>query len=559
MTDRITHDLRQGSDAWIEFRLAHHGASEAAAMLGISPKVKRNELLHMKHTGTPKEFSDWVQEHILDKGHECEALARPFIEASLGEDLYPVTMSIGDISASCDGLTMDEHTAWEHKQWNSGLAASLERGELPEEFMPQAQQVLMVTGAERLIFTCSDGTDENMVSLEIKPNQAWFDNIVDGWSQFRKDLAAYVPAIIPEKPIASPQESLPVPFAQVSGNIAVKSNLDLFGTALKAFIEQIPEKPETDQDFADTDAACKKLKDAEECLAAAEHTALASISDVEAMRRMVADLRELARQTRLAKEKLVENRKKQIKENAVAERRQKYVDHVAALNAELGDVSIVVAAPDFVGAIKGLKTIASLYDKLDTALANGKIAADATAKDLRAKLDWYKQHAEHAFLFRDLQTLIQKPAEDFELAVTTRIEQHKQAEEKRKAEEASAQASLLGNNGGSAEAAATPTLTPAAPVADADVTGKATSAPWIASAPLMSSPRVVPRGTPTLRLGQINERLAPVSLTAEGLATLGFKHAATDKNAKLYYESDFEPICAALIRHIQAAFQKQAA
>lgn len=555
MTERITHDLVQGSDAWIEFRLTHHGASEAAAMLGISPKVKRNELLHMKHTSLPKEFSDWVQENILDPGHEKEAAARPYIEASLGEDLYPVTMSIGDISASCDGLTMDERTAWEHKQWNTALAESLDHGELPDEYMPQAQQVLMVTGAERLIFTCSDGTDENMVSLEIKPSRAWFDSITDGWAQFRKDLADYVPQVIPEKPIASPQESLPVPFAQVTGNIAIKSNLDLFGAALQEFINRIPEKPETDQDFADTDAACKRLKDAEDCLASAEDTALASVSDVEQLRRTVATLRELARQTRLAKEKLVESRKKQIKEAAVAERRNKYADHVAALNKELGAVSIVVSAPDFVGAIKGIKTIASLHDKLDTALANGKIAADAAARDLRAKLDWYKPHAEHAFLFRDLQTLIQKPKEDFELAVTTRIAEHKRQEDekeaKRKADEAS-----VGNVVASAEASSGSM--------GSTVTGAVSQVAGIRSGPgaigLSSSvSRATPTGAPTLRLGQINERLAPIALTAEGLATLGFKHAATDKAAKLYHESDFEPICSALVLHIEAALRKQAA
>jgi hypothetical protein len=60
-------------------------------------------------------------------------------------------------------------------------------------------------------------------------------------------------------------------------------------------------------------------------------------------------------------------------------------------------------------------------------------------------------------------------------------------------------------------------------------------------------------------LGQINERLAPIALTAEGLASLGFTHAATDKAAKLFHESDFDPICAALMRHIEAALHKQAA
>jgi predicted phage-related endonuclease len=539
MTERVTHDLLQGSDEWAQFRLTHYGASEAAAMLGISKKVKRNELLRMKHTGTAKEFSDWVQENILDEGHRLEASARPYIEMQLGEDLYPVTMSIGHISASCDGLTMDERTAWEHKQFNQELFDSLTAGVLPEEHIPQAQQVLMVTGADRLIFTCSDGTDENMVSLEIKPNQVWFDSLMDGWDQFRKDLAEYVPQEISEKPVASPQESLPVPFAQVSGSIAVKSNLDLFGAALKAFIDRIPEKPETDQDFADTDAACKKLKDAEDCLTAAEDTALASISDVETMRRMVSDLREQARQTRLAKEKLVEARKKQIKEAAVAERRQKYAEHVEAINNALGDVSIAVVTPDFAGAIKSLKTIASLHNALDTALANAKIAADAAARDLRAKLDWYEAvKVGYSFLFRDLQQIIQKPMDDFQLIVNTRVAEHKQAEAEKIAQVA-VQAAQESSK----------------PVDPLDPPQRAPNIPQIAR----PAQRVAPTSAPTLRLGQINERLAPITLTADGLAALGFPHAGTDKNAKLYHEDSLPLICEALIAHIQAALQKQAA
>jgi hypothetical protein len=73
------------------------------------------------------------------------------------------------------------------------------------------------------------------------------------------------------------------------------------------------------------------------------------------------------------------------------------------------------------------------------------------------------------------------------------------------------------------------------------------TAPWVAPA--------TPSGAPTLRLGQINERLAPIALSADGLASLGFAHAATDKSAKLYHESSFPLICAALVHHIQAAAQ----
>jgi hypothetical protein len=76
------------------------------------------------------------------------------------------------------------------------------------------------------------------------------------------------------------------------------------------------------------------------------------------------------------------------------------------------------------------------------------------------------------------------------------------------------------------------------------------TAPWVAPA--------TPSGAPTLRLGQINERLAPIALSADGLASLGFAHAATDKAAKLYHEAIFPQICAALVRHIEAASGDQA-
>ena len=121
------HPLALAAVTTILAGAAHAQTAPAAAMLGLSKKTTRSELLRMKHTGTPKEFSDWVQVNILDYGHEVEAMARPIIEDLIGEDLYPVTCSNEDtggiLSASCDGLTMGYDTAFEHKQWAAELAA----------------------------------------------------------------------------------------------------------------------------------------------------------------------------------------------------------------------------------------------------------------------------------------------------------------------------------------------------------------------------------------------------------------------------------------------------
>ncbi|RKH23325.1 endonuclease, partial [Corallococcus sicarius] len=154
--------------------------SEAAAMLGISPLVTRTELLHMKATATAQEFSEWVQKHILDYGHEVEALARPLVEELIGEDLYPVTCSDGLLSASCDGLTMAEDVAFEHKQWNQALADAIAAGHLPDEYMPQPQQIMMVTGCSSVVFVCSDGTRDNFVYLVVTPDPVWQERIRAG-------------------------------------------------------------------------------------------------------------------------------------------------------------------------------------------------------------------------------------------------------------------------------------------------------------------------------------------------------------------------------------------
>lgn len=429
---RTIHNLIQGSPEWDAFRLEHHGSSEAAPMLGKSKKVTRTELLHMKKTGTPREFSDWVQKNILDHGHAVEAMARPIIEQELGVDLYPVTCSDGRLSASCDGLTLCEETAFEHKQYNENLYASVRGGMLPEEHMPQCQQLMMVTGAKRVIFTVSDGTRENLVWMNVLPDPEWFERIRAGWAQFEKDLAEYVPVVHAEKPEAEAVMQLPALSIQTSGQISIISNLEIFGKKLTEFVDGLDLEPTDDQGFANAENAVKVLQKAQDALEAAEASALAQASEVDEMRRTVALYAETARKTRLMLERMVKARKEQIRTEAIRKAEAAFFDHRKALQEEIKPVRFDCQQPDFLGAAKNKRTLASLHDALNTALANGKIAADAIAKDIRTKLAWYKENAKgYEFLFSDLDRVIYKPADDFQLLVQNRIAQHRMDEAKR--------------------------------------------------------------------------------------------------------------------------------
>lgn len=421
------HELEQGSDAWHNFRAQHHGASECAAMLGLSKKTTRTELLHMKHTGIGKEFSAWVQEKILDHGHTVEALARPLVEKIIGKKLYPVTCSEGRLSASCDGLTMDEKIGFEHKQWNEKYAAMVADGIVPEEHMPQCQQVLMVTGAQMLYFVISDGTRENMGFVVVGPDPVWFERIRAGWAQFEKDLAAYVPPEVIEKPQAEAIKDLPAVTIQVTGELT-KCNLDAVTPQFDRYLEEAGSKLAT-IDIANGKAVGKFSRETAKALKNKAQDVVDQIATVSEAVKTLTFYAEQFDAMGLKYEKATDKLEKAETEAAIGKVTAEYMQHVEALEAETAPVRLSVAKPNFAGALKSLRTIESKNNALNQALANGKIAADAQAKELRAKLAWYKANAgSHWFLFNDFATIIYKAEDDFKLLVNSRIADHTAAE-----------------------------------------------------------------------------------------------------------------------------------
>lgn len=435
MTERIIHNLVQGTPEWNRFRLEHNGASEAAAMLGLSSNMKRTELLRVKHTGNPQEFSDWVQENVLDYGHEVEALARPIVEAMIDQDLYPVTCSYGDLSASCDGLTMDEETAFEHKQWNETLAASVRAGVVPDSHMPQCQQIMMVTGAKRVVFVVSDGTAQRMEKTIVQPDQEWYDRIRAGWDQFSKDLGEFVPFIEEVKPIGKTPETLPALRLELTGKVTA-SNLAEYKDHALAVFAAINRDLTTDQHFADAEKTVKWCGMVEERLEAAKQHALSQTADIDALFRTIDEISAEARDVRLELDKLVTKRKAEIKDSIVVDGREAYARHITDLKVETGGAWVPLNAPDFAAAVKGKRSVASMRDAVDTLLANAKIEADGSAKRLRANIALLDaETVDYGFLFSDRLVLATKQIDDLRLVITSRIENHKAEQERRLAAE----------------------------------------------------------------------------------------------------------------------------
>ena len=539
--------FQQGTEEWAQHRARSLNASDLAAAMGISPYLSRADLIKRIATGIVPEV-DAATQRRFDKGHEVEAAARPLAEEVIGEELYASVFAAEvdglHLSASLDGHTLLNEVTWEHKQANADLVASLQRGVIPEQYHPQMEQGLMLTGAERCLFMASNGTRESAVHAWYESNPELRAKIIPTWKQLMADVAAYVPTEQAAPVVAAPVETLPAVSVKVDGALAIVSNLPDFGTALRAFIEKIPVQPSTDQEFADTEAACKALKKAEDALDAAESNALAQLTDVDTMRRFVADYKALARTTRLQKEKLVAARKEAIKAEIVASGMSALAKHIRELNAAMPADYMPQVPADFGGCIKGLKSVDSIRNAVDTELANAKIRASEIANRIHANV---KTLQESGLVVHDAPALVLKQPDDMAAVIA----QRKAAEQARlEAERERIRAEEAARLEREAKA-------------EADRAERER-----ANAAQVEAQRIAREPTETLRqhgeaeevtddgeritLGQINERLSPVSITVAGLSMLGYEPVSVVKAARLYRASDFRHICAAISAHVLA-------
>lgn len=196
-------DAIQGTPEWLAIRNQYRVASDAPVMMSASSKMSRRALVMLKATGGQREFSEWAQRNLLDKGHEIEASARGIAEAIIGEPLYPIVCADDDgyMMASLDGATLLGDTIWECKSWNEAKAVDLAHGELPKEDAWQVIQQLAVTGAARCLYMVSDGTEARTQTLWVdRPEPLVVENLLNGWKQFDEDVAQYVHKETPTQP-----------------------------------------------------------------------------------------------------------------------------------------------------------------------------------------------------------------------------------------------------------------------------------------------------------------------------------------------------------------------
>lgn len=582
----------QGSAAWLAARAKHFCASEAAAALGMSKYTTRDELLRQKATGLTEEVSP-AKQRIFDAGHEAEALARPIAEGIAGTEFFPVvaTREVEGLPllASFDGVDVLDDLIWENKLLNQSLVQQVQAGDLEPHYWLQLEHQLLVSGATRALFTASDGTPEGTHPLwyESKPERR--AQLIAGWKQFAADLAAWVPPeSAPAPVVGKTPDNLPALLIQVTGAVTASNLPEFKAHALEVF-KGINRTLTTDQDFATAESTVKWCADVESRLAAAKEHALSQTATIDELFKTIDDISAEARRTRLELDKLVKARKEEIRGEIVAGGITALREHIAQLNAAMPADYMPQVPADFAGAIKGKRTVESLRSAVNDELARAKIEASNIATRIHANVKTLKASG---LVVPDAATLVLKAPDDLAAIIATRKsaeQQRLEAERERIRQEEAARADREARAKLAAEqraahadiALAAQTGTLAAPVA-ADLgtlaqekhaeavagldaqqvigTAQRAAAAGPAVVPLRTAAPAERTGAPTLKLGTINERLGGVlTISADGLRSLGFEIVARERGACLYHEADFPMMLAALVRHIEGVQAKAAA
>lgn len=588
------HDFAQGTPEWHQHRATHFNASDAPAMMGCSPYMTRTELLTRLKTGISAEV-DAATQRRFDDGHRFEALARPLAEKIIGQELYPVTGSNGDLSASFDGLTdgIDgPYIAFEHKTLNDDLRSAIrQQGGNANDFLApvyriQMEQQMLVSGAERVLFMASKWNGDELV----EERHCWYTSdaelrakLIAGWQQFAQDLAGFVPtaAELP-KPTGRAPEALPALRVEVTGMVTA-SNLAEFKAQAMAVFGGISRDLKTDEDFANAEATAKWAKGIEDKVASAKDAALAQTGSIDDLFRTMDEISAEARRVRLDLDKLVKARKEAIKGEIVAEGVAAFAAHIRSLNAAMPANYMPQIPADFGGSIKGLKSVDSIRNAVSTELANSKIRANEIATRIQTNIGQIDA-ANAPMLFADMATLVLKQPDDLAAVIAQRLaaeQQRKEAERERiRAEEAArlereAAAESLrlereriqqeqdrlnaerAANEADRKAAESES---AARIREEQAEAAAVVNP-ILKAAVLRQPFDVYSGQvqqttddgARMTLGEINARIAPVSITVAGLSALGYEPVAVEKAARLYPASKFPAICAAISAHVLAA------
>lgn len=176
--------IAQGTNEWLEWRRQGIGASDVAAILGVSP-WKTARQLWLEKTG--REVVE-TSTHATQRGHWLEVKARAQYELLADCEMPPALVihpQFPYMRVSLDGWNPELNRVLEIKCPGKADHEAALAGRVPEKYIAQLQFQLFVTGADTAHYFSFDG--ESGCIVEVKADaelqRTIRDAVIDFWTR----------------------------------------------------------------------------------------------------------------------------------------------------------------------------------------------------------------------------------------------------------------------------------------------------------------------------------------------------------------------------------------
>jgi putative phage-type endonuclease len=176
-------------DTWLQFRRTKIGASDASAILSLSPWKTPYKLWREKIYGEEDPINPSMQ-----RGIDMESVAREKFEKLTGLVVMPKMLVHPQRDwqmATLDGITLDGESIVEIKCPNAKVHSMAKDGKLPDYYMCQVQHQMSVAEVDMAFYYSFDGEDGALV--EVKRDEAYIEEIVAKESEFFNFMQRKIP------------------------------------------------------------------------------------------------------------------------------------------------------------------------------------------------------------------------------------------------------------------------------------------------------------------------------------------------------------------------------
>ena len=208
------------------------------------------------------------------------------------------------------------------------------------------------------------------------------------------------------------------------------SNLPEFQAAAKKYVDAINRVYTTDEDFGQAEVDIKSLKEAEKLVKTSAENIVNQTHDIDEVLKTLEFIGEGFRTPRLEIEREVKEQKDSKKVAILTAASGTLRSHIAKCEAEVEPYRLEISEPNFIDTMKNRRTLKACEEAVQQELDATIMIVDRTAADFRAKLAWYKESdaKDYPFVIGNMQSLMNKPMEDFQLTITSRVDLYKKQE-----------------------------------------------------------------------------------------------------------------------------------